>query len=348
MKKDEKLWPYKKYVSFLLIPIIWIFFAVIFTLAKSFADWPHENSSNLIITIVIIISVIPLILVLLDFFASKGAVIDTKFGKIDFSKVNLNRPEIKQDSFKLDDNIGISGPIISDTAPMDIIKALEKAINSEIVVINIKDGNAWWVTRLLALSAGAVRAGSPNIFAFIGKKENIIDTFLGWGAPKDILKAILMDNQEYQNRYKKSINIAKQVIMYSDNQLLPQGMMLSNDVTRYTGDYNFTQLGDAVTEQIIMDQLAISYGYNTGSLEDKPDRLTLNRLNTLFGHCLCTEHIDLSWTNEEQIDKLINSNTNYLALVWNGQYDSMLKRDDGERLILRELLKQSKSDNQSK
>jgi hypothetical protein len=184
MKKDEKLWPCKTHISVLAIPVIWILFGVIFSLTQKYANWPAKDASNLIITIVVIVSVIPLILVLLDFFASKGAVIDTKLGKIDFSKINLDRSEIKRESFGLPDNIGISGPKVSDTAPMDIIKALKNGINYEVVVINIKDGNACWVTRLLALSAGAIRAGAPEILVFIGKKENTENTFPAWSMPK--------------------------------------------------------------------------------------------------------------------------------------------------------------------
>jgi hypothetical protein len=342
--QKQLLWPYSKILAIISIPLIWTVFLIILAVLKQFANWPTEETLGSVTIGILILSFIPFILVLLDFLAARGAVITTKYGGIDFSKINLNETGIKQETFGLPDNIGISGPIISDTAPMDIISTLRKAIDYEIVIINIKDGDAWWVTRLLALSVGALRAGSPKIFAFIGKKGNISNTFLGWGWPKDILQAILKDNIDYKTRYDKAIKIAKQVIMFSDDQLLPQGMMLSNDILRYVNDENFTKLGEAVTEQIIMDQMAMGYGYNTGSLEDNPDKITLNRLNELFGYCLYTSSIDLSWSNETQIKKLINSNTDYLALIRNAQYESMLKVEAGERLILKELLEESKAD----
>lgn len=55
---------------------------------------------------------------------------------------------------------------------------------------------------------------------------------------------------------------------------------LHHDVQRYLNEA-FTSLGNAVTEQILMDQLALSFP--TPSLETPPDRLTLGRLNDLFG-----------------------------------------------------------------
>lgn len=340
LDRKDSLWPYSKTVAIIVIPITWILFGIIFSITLRFASWPDSESRSLVITVSIIIGFIPLILVLLDFFSSRGAVLETPWGKIDFGRIDLNRAEVKSESFGLPDNIGITGPIISDTTPMNIIETLERATKNEIVVLNLKDGNAWWVTRLLALSAGAIRAESPNVFVFIGKRENNVNTFLGWGRPREILEAILNAKDEYQIRYRKSMQIAKQVAMYEKNELLPQGVILAQDVTRYTSIPDFTTLGDAVSEQILMDQLAVEMGYETGSLEKTPDRLTLSRLNDLFGHCLYQDAIDLYWPNEEQIAKLLNSHTPYLALVRSGKYESMLKRGEGERLILRELFLQ--------
>ena len=98
--------------------------------------------------------------------------------KIDFSQIDLNRAELKRDSVGLPDNIGVAGPIITDTSPMDIIDALRQALRHEVVVIDLHEGNAWWVTRLLALAAGAVRAQAPKVFVFAGRLENQDHRFL--------------------------------------------------------------------------------------------------------------------------------------------------------------------------
>ena len=54
-----------------------------------------------------------------------------------------------------------------------------------------------------------------------------------------------------------------------------------------------------------------------------------------------TNFIDLIWSNEKLIYQLLNSQVSYLAMVRDGIYKSMLKREDGERLILKELVRQS-------
>ena len=340
--KTDNLWQINRIWAFISIPLIWLFFVIIFILGQKYAGWSSTLESTIII-IVAAISFFPTVLVLLDFFSAKRAVLDLKGFKIDFSNISLDAPGIRRESFGLPDNIGISGQIVTDSLPMSIIETLEVAVDHDIVVLNIQSGDAWWVTRLLALSAGAVRAGSPAVLVFIGKKENVPNTFIGWGRPKDILNAILNDKEEYRARYNKAIVIARQVLLYSHPDLKPPDFPLPNDVLRYTGHNNYTNLGEAVTEQIILDQLANSFTPEPdGSLENPPDKLTLNRINELFGHCLYKDSIDLNHKNENQIEQLLNAKAPYVALVKEGQYDSILKQTEGERLILKELFRQSK------
>jgi hypothetical protein len=48
--------------------------------------------------------------------------------------------------------------------------------------VDLKDGNAWWVTRLLAVCAAAIGVGSPRVIVFVGRRENRERIFLGWSA----------------------------------------------------------------------------------------------------------------------------------------------------------------------
>jgi hypothetical protein len=139
------------------------------------------------------------------------------------------------------------------------------------------------------------------------------------------------------------MRIAKQVFAYGNQELLPQPPAPSQpfvphpDVQRYLNE-EFATLGSAVTEQILMDQLAVSIP--GPSLETPPDRLTLGRMKDLFGHCLNTISIDLNWSKETQVAKLLESVTPYVALVKESRYHSMIRREDGERLLIRALFTQ--------
>lgn len=350
-KESNYLWPYSKNVAIAIIPITWIMAAILFSLTYRYAEWPDEASRTIVLIIALIISLLPITLVLLDFISSRHAVVDIKGLKIDFSHINLDQTDFHRKPFALPDNIGIPGEIVADSSPMQIVSTLQIATHNEIVLVDIKDGNAWWVSRLLVLSAGAVRAGFPKALVFIGNKEKINNVFLGWSEPLEIQNSILNSNEQFRNTHNDSLRIAKQVNLFGagENELLPQvstGFMLNETVKRYSDDsYNpdanaYAKLGEAVFEQIFMDQLA------NRSLESPPDWLTIGRLDQLFGHCVYRNHavIDLNWPSEKQVSSLLDSKASYIALVRNGIYDSMLKREEADRLLIRELFMQSQKD----
>jgi hypothetical protein len=336
----EMLWPYGSTVAFVTLAVVVIVVAAVFAVARAQGIWPDAWGGATIFYIAVAIGGIPLMLALFDFFSSRRAIIDVKGFKIDFSNFDLTQVEIKAESFGLPDNIGIPGTIVTDSSPMQIVAALEETTNHEVALIDIKTGNAWWTTRLLALSAGAARAGSPKAFVFLGTKENVHETFLGWAAPSDIQEAILAAKREYRAVFDNATRIAKNVESYLPNApgFIPT---VHPDVLRYTSHQGYFQLGSAAFEQILMDQLAKKADPPApGGLEDPPDRLTLGRLTELFGHCLYQDKIDLTWSKDKQILELLNSHSAYVVLLRGGRYESMLKREEGERVILKGVLSQ--------
>jgi hypothetical protein len=294
------------------------------------------------------IGLIPLLLVLIDYIASSRATLDIKGIKIDFSQTEIKRVDIE-----LPANIGKPGAIVVDSSPMQVVTALEEATFNPIARLDIRDGDAWWVTRLLALSAGAERAGSPKIFVFVGMKENEDGAFLGWALPSSILRAVNGDNTKrgpeavtYGGVYAKAVRVAKQVAIFANPEqpeVPPYSVgawtfpdKLAPDVLRYLQRNDYWKLGDAALEQVLMDQLAL-YG-----LENPPDRLTPGRLNALLGHCLYQAVVDLDSPMEQQISTFLDSSAPYLATVRKGKYEGLVERATVERIILRELFSQSK------
>ncbi|MGH8068724.1 MAG: hypothetical protein ACRERE_26520 [Candidatus Entotheonellia bacterium] len=338
------LWPYGITAAFLAIPLVWILLILLLNLSQRLANWPDPESRTIVMYFTLVVSLIPLTLVLLDFASARRAVVDLKGFRIDFSKIDFNQPLVRRESFRLPDNIGVSGAIISDSSPMQIVTTLQQATVNEIVRLDLDTGRAWWATRLLALSAGAVRAGSPEALVFVGKKENLDGTFLGWATPNAVLGALLADKEEYRVAYNRAKAIAYQVMAFGDQTVVPQGLALHGEVFRYTSSEDYTKLGEAVFEQILMDQLA-QKKWEPGnpspkSLENPPDSLSLARFNELFEPYLYRDAIDLAWPNEQRLLTLLDSNTPYIALTRGGRYEAMLQREAVERVIIRELFSQ--------
>jgi hypothetical protein len=334
--KREKLWPYKSQLAFLAVPLVWVAFILVFVAGQRWGAW-HGDMGGQTMIVVAIISVLPLLLVVLDFFVLSGAVVDIKGVKLDFSKVQQQeRAGGGAQGFELPENAGVPGAIVSDSSPMTIQQTLSIASEHRIVVANIKSGNAWWVTRLLVLCAGAVRTGSPDIVVFLGKKENVLNCFLGFGRPAELLAAML-NEKKYEERYVSAKAATQQFLNYKaiKDMLLPTTIIIPPLAMRYaTSEY--LAMGEEVAEQILLDHLG-NIAFAGGSLEAPPDKISISRLNELFEPCLYRDCIELGDKDEEQLRQLFAAKGEYVALVKGGVYSSLLKKRDGEELILRQL-----------
>ena len=69
-------------------------------------------------------------------------------------------------------NIGVPGQPVTDSDTQQILDTLKQATASNVVVVDLEGGKAWWETRLLVLLAGAVRLGKPDKIVFLGKHAN--------------------------------------------------------------------------------------------------------------------------------------------------------------------------------
>jgi hypothetical protein len=305
-------------------------------IVRAASGWPGEGTTGWVMLALLLISLVPVGLTVLDFLAEGRAIVGTKWFNLDLSRVDLARTAAEETAV-LPANLGVTGPVVSDTSPMDIVAALAEATRHDIVVIDIRDGDAWWVTRLLAFAAGAARRGAPLAIVFIGRRGDRPGQFLGWAAPAAVLDAILRDRDAYAERYARGVAIARQLALFRGVQFLPVGAVLNMDVQRYTlPPKDYSRLGDAALEQVVMDQLG-QHGPE-GLLESPPDRLTLARLDALFGAVLVTECVDIDAPGAAQTEAVLAARGPFVALVRDGAFVSMLRAADAERAILRQLV----------
>src|SRR5262245_29989343 len=132
----------------------------LFVLAKwirETSDWPTAESDNVLLIGILIVGLIPIALVLIDALIRRG-------GKLSFQgiTIDLTAAASRAVDLRIDTNIGVEGQAVTDSSSMQILAALEKGSKTDIVVVDLQDGKAWWETRLLVLVAGAVRKGRPR------------------------------------------------------------------------------------------------------------------------------------------------------------------------------------------
>lgn len=241
---ESALWPYGRRAALFAAPVIWVLLALLLVGTRRLLSFPSPESGTTVLWIAAGLGFVPLALVLLDYLAASRGTLDIKGIKIDFSQAEIQRLEIR-----LPENIGKPGAIVVDSTPMQVVSVLEEATFNPIARLDIRDGSAWWVTRLMALSAGAARAGAPRVLVFVGMTENEEGSFLGWALPSSIVRALTNDTTKrgpqgvtYAGVYRKALGIAKQVAAFADPQqpqapftagpwIYPTG--LAPDVLRY-------------------------------------------------------------------------------------------------------------------
>jgi hypothetical protein len=343
--QQQSMWPYSHKAALVAGAVIWVGLGGMFAMLSFNRNW-SEGSLRTLLIAVGVAGLLPIVLSVVDNLMQGRAILKIKGFELDFSQAEVRRP------FALPDNVGRPEPAIADSSPMQIVSTLRDVTGHDIVRLDLRDGNAWWVTRLLALCAGAVRAGSPKAIVFVGMKENTNGTFVGWAFASALLHALIEDPRgrgpaavTYGQLYRKAVWLTRQLSDAKAPDIPPSGITLPAapvpaapvppahpEVQRYLYNPDYPALGDAALEQIVMD-LCAQY-----QLEQPPDRLTLGRLWNQFGHCLVSATLDLQKPQLPQLLTLLEVEMPYVAVVRNGIYEGLLQRDALQSLALRSLL----------
>lgn len=351
---STKLWSYGALAAVLAVPVILLALGLLSLVARTYLGWPVDTSDRLVLLVFVILSVIPLGLVLLDFMASKGAVVGNDWFKIDFSKAVVETGSARRETSSLPDNILSAAESITDSGDMKMLAQMRRAASAEIICVDLKDGNAWWETRLLVLCASATGAGSSlRAVVFIGQRNNKERQFLGWAAPSQLLVALLDSNPGYRARLTKANMISRQLSMFGGaaSPLRPPTAPLHQTVTSHQGSYD--EIESLMLAKILLQELQVpsadpiavpGAAAMVGNLEQPPPRLTTGRLRELFESLLFTDTVDRSKADDEQLSEFLASNAPYVAIVREGKYEGMLRSELGERAILRDLLARGSDD----
>ncbi|MBK9014720.1 MAG: hypothetical protein IPM82_11930 [Saprospiraceae bacterium] len=118
-----KLWPYKPSSSILLALVLMAVLITAFILLGKVLNWPAKDSDVTVLIGVLLFSILPVVLVLIDAIMERG-------GSFEIEGFKINLPETTTNSalgFAVPDNIGAPGQPITDSSTTQILDALSKA-----------------------------------------------------------------------------------------------------------------------------------------------------------------------------------------------------------------------------
>lgn len=331
--QERRFWPFRPYTTLAWSMAMLAGLLSILLVLKRYGLWPiGAESDTAVLTGVVLVSLLPVGLAVLDIIIARGGVIQYGGVMIDFSQgLQMGVP-----GFPVPTNIGIPGQPVNDRSTTEILDALRKATTCETVLIDLEDGQAWWETRLLVLLAGAVRRGRPAKVVFVGRDAGFDGCFQGWGYSVKLLPYLLRAHPQYLRSYHAAQAAGRQWNLaepeYPGNSgspaaALPQPFSIQAGLAAKAKDLpmafdSVTGLPDALlTEQL----LALDLGERVEKTEG-PRTISLVRLKEVFQPVLYKSKIDTSWPVERQMTEFFDSKFDHLAVTQKGEYVSLTSR----------------------
>jgi hypothetical protein len=336
----HKLWPFSSRASLITAVVFLAGFLVLVGLLRTLAAWPSAQSENVVLIGILVLSLLPIGLALLDKIIDRGAVIEYRGIKLAFSQSR----ELGASGFTVAANIGVSGTAISDSGTTQILDALRQATAHDVVIVDLEDGQAWWETRLLVLLAGAERHGKPDKIVFVGTKETKKQQFQGWSYARDLLPFLVKRYPQFKKSLYAVRAAANQLALAEPNQMpeypawLPQlGSFAKYYEEMMPHDSDTGLPNELFAEQVLQSELIKKVEKQVGSLLS----ISLVRLDDLFGPVLHKDKncIDLNWPVDRQLDAFLSTDASFIAITQDGQYSALVSRMTLLNQLLKPLLK---------
>ncbi len=330
-EQDRKLWPFKPSTAFVISILILIASMFALAFAKSKYSWPSKESEGTVLLGIFIISLLPVILRLVDVIAERGAVVQYKDLKIDFSQVQRTAAS----GITIPANIGVAGQPLVDSGSSAILGIIG-GMKSDIAIIDLEEGEAWWETRLLVLVSGAVRHHQPKILVFVGKDGGMEKCFQGWGYANELHPLLMKAHPKYPMIYHVALVVARQwelVQPQGPNTQPPEPVWMQpppGQAPNLVGshawmafDFNTGLPNKYFAEQLLASEL----GSQIEQVES-PKTISIVRLEELFRPVLHKTMIDESWPSDRQLAEFFRNDLEYVAITRNGQFKSLVARID--------------------
>lgn len=327
-KSDQHFWPYKPKISIHSAIILLIVLLLITGILRSTIGWPSDGSTNTVLIGILLISLLPVLLAILDVIIDRGGKIGYGDFKIDFSKDE----KYNFSGITVPANIGVRGLPVSDSDTVNILEALQQATTSSIAIIDLEDGKAWWETRLLVLISGAQRLGHPDKIVFVATRSGKEKCFIGWANPENLLNRLLKVHPKYEPAYYIAKAVSNQWNLVEPFYPSPPPVvqipialpwMLGKAMYKqdWAYDINTGLTNELFQEQVLQNELGLEVEKQEGGRS-----LTIGRIIDLFDQVLNKNHIDQDLSSEQQLENFFDNDISFIALTQNGVYKSLISR----------------------
>jgi hypothetical protein len=339
--RDDRLWPFDIRIAVLWAPILFIILVLGLALLREVARWPPPALDQVVILAILLVSLLPVLLAVLDLVAERGGAISFRGVTLDFSAAGA------APTYAVPHNIGLPGTPVSDSGTENIVEALRGAATSEVIVVDLEDGEAWWETRLLVLIAGAVRIGRPDAVVFVARDGAVDGCFQGWAEPSALLPLLLRADRRYRESYYRAKAWAGRWDL-AEPAVAPRAAAGRARPPAAPDPKLPASIGAPHSRIAVEDGLPSAFGFERllqselgthVEEHEKPRTIGIQRLEELFRPVLRRGSVDEDWPAEAKIDAILSTEDPFIAVTRAGRYLRLIPRVTGLAAVLRSVTK---------
>jgi hypothetical protein len=325
MRPSLRVWPWSARVAVLLVPAVLLTLVVAHGVVRAVLEWPDQRYGGWVLLGIALLSLLPVILLLIELLASAGGSVQLPGLAFSFSGASLQVAATIRSTTLAENLETPSDAPVTQTSLRSVLRALRRAHDSEITIVDLRHGRTWWETRLFILVAGAARLGRPQAIAFVGDRNGKQQVFLGWAPPSRLLDMHLSSMPELADAYDCARAKAAQWRI---------GIPAPRQADRapyVTLPWSNQQLWLPPTEQEVPDPAFAEELFLQQELDGRPAELrrhvTIQRLLQLFEPVLVTDRVDVDANDDAWIDLLRNSQRRFFALTTADVLKALVPRD---------------------
>jgi hypothetical protein len=326
--------------------LVFVLLLIGFGVLSELAGWPNEDDGwPLVVVVALAVAALPIAGRVVSYLQASRATVALPGGfKLDFA-----RAVVETAAGRLPENLVAPGVALMDTSQQELDRAAETASEQDVIVADLKDGRAWYVTRLFALAGTAVVLGSPKAIVLIGQKGGKELQPGGWIGPRDLITALTRADQRYAYHWRRAQTYLEHLRLHGDESVpapppnLPQFLVYQ--------DF-YRDVGDRVIMRIMVNQMrwpdppnaqAAQLGDLAIEKDEKPPYTTLGELEPKLEPWLVRDAIELTLPEKEQVKAILQTEHDIILALRNGRYDGVIDVRLAERGVLRQLAAQAET-----
>jgi len=152
---EPTIWPWSAKLALLLVPVVLLILLVTMAITRTVANWPSQRLEGWVLLTILGLSLLPVILLLVQTLVTRGGTIKIAGLSLSFAQVSEEVASALRTT-TLAENLGTTEDVpLAQESLRSILRALQRARDSEVTVVDLRQGRTWWETRLFILVAGA-------------------------------------------------------------------------------------------------------------------------------------------------------------------------------------------------